>query len=102
MYSLHEEPGGPIAMTIHAPLRQPLAINGDIDAPRPNSAADPGFGIVTYFYTGSVDLAVPLRATRKFSGQVMVDVRYQACNRETCLPPAVEHLTAALTKSSEE
>ncbi len=102
IYSLHQEPRGPIAMSVSVPPRQPLAISGDIDAPQPRSAADPGFGVETYFYTGNVDLAIPLRATRKSSATVSLDVRYQACNREMCLPPAVAHLTAPVTKSSEE
>ena len=102
IYSLHEEPGGPTAMKIGVPAGSPFAISGDVDAPRPESAADPGFGIVTRFYTSKVRLSVPLRSTRKAAGTVTVDVEYQACNRETCLRPAVEHLTAPVTKTERQ
>ena len=102
IYSLHQEKGGPIAMIVNVSPHQPLAVSGDIDAPLPKSTADPAFGVTTYFYTGDVDVAIPLRTTRKLSGTVALDVRYQACNREICLRPAVEHLTAPITKSPEE
>lgn len=101
IYSLHQDPSGPIAMGVTVPPHQPLAIGGDIDAPQPKSTADPAFGVTTYFYTGDVDLAIPLRATRKSSGTITLDVRYQACNREICLRPAVAHLTAPVIKSAE-
>lgn len=102
VYSLHQEKGGPIAMNVSLPPRQPLAISGDIDAPQPKSTTDPAFGVTTYFYSGDVELTIPLRATRNFSGSVTLDVRYQACNHEICLRPALEHLIAPITKSSEE
>jgi DsbC/DsbD-like thiol-disulfide interchange protein len=102
IYSLHEQPGGPTPMKISVPPRQPFAISGDISAPQPRSAVDPGFGMETYFYAGEVNLAVPLRVRRRFSGTVAVDVRYQACNRDMCLQPAIAHLAASVMKSSEE
>ena len=102
IYSLHEDPGGPTAMRISVPAREPFAISGDFDAPTPRSAIDPGFQMETHFYTGEVDVRIPLRATRKTDGPVAVDVFYQACNRELCLPPTTAHLTAPLTKEAEK
>lgn len=99
VYSLHEEPGGPTAMQITVPSRQPFAISGDFATPPPRSAIDPGFGIETHFYTGDVDLTIPLRATRKTAAPLAVDVFYQACNRETCLQPTAVHLRAAVAKT---
>ncbi|HEX4038610.1 MAG TPA: protein-disulfide reductase DsbD domain-containing protein [Acidobacteriaceae bacterium] len=99
VYSLHEEAGGPAAMRIT--VREPFAISGDFDAPTPRSAIDPGFDMETHFYTGDVEVRIPLRATRKTDGPVAVDVFYQACNQETCLRPTVAHLTAAVTKAGD-
>ncbi len=96
VYSLHEEPGGPTALRITVPA--PFAMSGDLDVPTPRSAIDPGFGMETHFYTGDVDVTIPLRATRKTAGPVGVDVFYQACNREMCLRPTVAHVTAAVAK----
>lgn len=101
IYSLHEEPGGPTALRISVPPQSTFAISGDVGAPPPKSAIDPGFDMETHFYTGDVDLTIPLRATRKTAGPVAVDVFYQACNRETCLRPTVAHLTAPVTKGQE-
>lgn len=89
-------------MKLSVPAQSPFAVSGEVDAPPPESAADPGFGIVTRFYTGELRLTVPLRATRKVSGSVAVDVEYQACNRETCLRPAVVHLAAPVTKAERQ
>src|ERR1700728_4214074 len=48
VYSLHEEPGGPTAMRIVVPPREPFVISGDFDAPPPRSAIDPGFEMETH------------------------------------------------------
>jgi thiol:disulfide interchange protein DsbD len=102
IYSLYEEPGGPTAMRITVPTREPFAIGGDFDLPPPRSGIDPGFERETHFYTGDVVVTIPLRATRKTAVPVAVDVFYQACNRESCLRPTVAHLTAAVVKAQEE
>ena len=102
IYALHEEPGGPTAMGISLPSRGPFAITGNLDAPTPKSAIDPGFGMETHFYTGNVEMTIPLRATRRTAGPVAIDVLYQACTREMCLPPSVAHLTAPVVKEQEE
>jgi len=94
VYSLYEEPGGPTAMRIIAPSRESFAISGDFAVPPPQSGIDPGFAMETHFYAGDVDLTIPLRATRRTDQPVTLDVFYQACNRETCLRPTIEHLTA--------
>lgn len=102
VYSLYEPPGGPTPMRITLPMRVPFTISGNLDAPPPRSAIDPGFGTETHFYTGNLDVAIPLRATRKTAGPVAIDVLYQACTRETCLPPSVDHLTAAVVAKAKE
>jgi DsbC/DsbD-like thiol-disulfide interchange protein len=101
IYSLHEEPGGPMALRISVPPKEPFAMSGDVDAPAPKSAIDPAFGMETHFYTGDVGVRILLRATRKTLGPVAVDVFYQACTREMCLRPTAEHLTAAVTRNQE-
>jgi DsbC/DsbD-like thiol-disulfide interchange protein len=101
VYSLHEEPGGPTAMRISLSPRTPFAISGSLSVPSPQSAIDAGFGMETYFYTGDVEIPIPLRATRSAAGLVGIDVLYQACNRDTCLRPAVAHLTAQLVEAGE-
>lgn len=99
VYSLYEERGGPTAMRISVPARASFAISGDFDAPLPKSAIDPAFGMETHFYTGDVEVRIPLRATRKTEGPVAVDVFYQACTPEMCLRPTMAHLTAVVTKA---
>lgn len=102
VYSLHQERGGPSAMRISLPAREPFAISGDLDARPPKSAIDPGFGMETHFYSDDVEVMIPLRATRKTVEPVELDVFYQACNRETCLRPTMAHLKASEAKQQEE
>lgn len=101
IYSLHEEPGGPMALRISVGPKEPFAMSGDVDAPAPQSAIDPAFGMETHFYTGVVGMRILLRATRTTVGPAAVDVFYQACTREMCLRPTTEHLTAVVTRNQE-
>ena len=101
LYALDQEPGGPTAMKISLPARQPLVIYGDIDAPASKTAVDPSFNVETRFYEDDATFAIQLKATTKLpSGfrKIYVDVLYQACNAMRCLPPTVSHLTSPVVR----
>lgn len=97
LYAFMQKPGGPKPLTIRPAAGQPCAIDGDIDAPAPRTAADPNLNLETRFYADEASFAIPLKITGASPNgirTISVDVSYQACNNVMCLPPAVAHLTA--------
>jgi len=61
LYASGQEPGGPTALRISVPERQPFAIHGDISAPTPDTAIDPNLNVETRFYEDSVMFTIPLK-----------------------------------------
>ncbi len=99
LYSITQPPGGPIATTIAVGPASRFAIAGTIDAPVPQVAADPNFGMVTEWYEDGAHFAVPLRAAVDApAGETVVEARvgYQTCNARYCLPPTEDTLHVAL------
>jgi DsbC/DsbD-like thiol-disulfide interchange protein len=100
VYALDQGPGGPVPMRISLP-EHVFVMDGDIDSPTPKIAFDPNFRIEVRFYedeaaftlhlkNGSQTLSEPLK--------VFVDVSYQACTQQMCMPPKVAHLATAVSR----
>lgn len=94
LYALDQPPGGPIATTIKVPEGKSYSIDGEISAPKPIEKIDPlftgddGKPLNTKFYDSAVAIPVSVRADATLSASdIALDVRFQVCNAEVCLPP---------------
>jgi thiol:disulfide interchange protein DsbD len=90
LYAMEQPHEGPRPTRILVPSSQPFTLEGKIAAPDPIRENDTNFGFETDFYEGSVTFEVPLRiATSAEVGRqkAIVEVRFQTCNQEICLPP---------------
>jgi thiol:disulfide interchange protein DsbD len=101
LYALEQPPGGPIATTIKVtPSTSPFEITGKIASPKAIERLDPlftgtdGKPLVTKFFADTATFSVPLKATADSSSdQVSLDVRFQLCNDQFCLPPRTYRVT---------
>jgi DsbC/DsbD-like thiol-disulfide interchange protein len=99
IYALDQGPGGPVPMRISLP-RHVFLMDGDIDSPTPKAAFDPNFGIEVRYYEGEAAFTLHLRSGSQIPSErfnVFVDVLYQACTQQMCLPPEVVHLSAGVS-----
>ncbi len=92
LYALEQPPGGPIATTIVT--SGIYAIHGKIESPKPTVRIDTlftgvdGKPLETRFYTKSVTFVIPVSSEVTDSpNDFNVDVRFQLCNDQFCLPP---------------
>ena len=63
---------------------------GAVRQPQPKLDHDENFGIETEYFDGMVDFEVPVRVAPTASGgehEVVLKVRFMACNDRLCLPP---------------
>jgi len=101
LYSLDQPEGGPFPTTIKTTDGTPFKIDGKASSDRPTVKPDPNFIIdgkplETRFFTRSAAFTVPLSAVEDASKlQISLDVRYQACNDTSCLPPKTVRVTLA-------
>lgn len=90
IYSLTQSAGGPTATRISVPAGQPFSPAGAIGSPKPKVKFDENFQINTESYSGGANFTVPVQAaseTPQGKQSLRIDVRFQACNATTCLPP---------------
>lgn len=87
LYALNQEPGGPVATKISLAQGQNWAVRGSVHEPTPITKHDPNFNIPTHFFNHAVNFTIPLEATGAAGRTVAVNVRFQTCNDELCLPP---------------
>lgn len=100
VYALDQGPGGPVPMRISLP-RQAFVMDGDIDSPTPKNAFDPNLGVQIRFYEDEAEFTLHLKdgsETTSESSKIFVNVLYQACTQQMCMPPKVAHLAAALSR----
>lgn len=97
LYSTEQAEGGPIPTRISMPPDQPFEQSGSIEASEPRSALDPNFNLTTEYYEGQAAFYIPVKvAAGAASGKslVKVNVYYQTCNDQICLPPKTVKLSA--------
>jgi DsbC/DsbD-like thiol-disulfide interchange protein len=90
LYSMRQQEGGPIPMTITAPMPQLFQIAGLVDAPVALTAHEELFGMEVEYYFGEVEFGVPMRAykeARPEKAKLTLAARYQVCDSRQCLPP---------------
>jgi DsbC/DsbD-like thiol-disulfide interchange protein len=103
VYALDQEPGGPVPMRITLP-QQAFVMDSDIDSPVPKSAFDPNFGIEVRFYEDEATFAFHLKVGSQTPCdplKILVDVLYQTCTQQICMPPRVAHLRLALRRQAQ-
>ena len=97
LYSLDQAEGGPTPTRILMPADQPFAQDGSIDSAEPKSTMDPNFNLLTQYYEEQAIFRVPVKvAVNAPAGksEVRVNVSFQTCNDELCLPPKTIKLGA--------
>lgn len=99
IYSVTQPAGGPIATRVTLPAGQPFEQAGEISVtPQPHVSFDEAFRMKVQLHEKSVDIMIPVRATRPLSksDSIRMNVRYQVCNASLCYPPKTEKLVAAV------
>lgn len=90
IYSITQPPGGPVATKISLPDGQSFQVADPVKGPPVKTQFDDNFGINTEWYEGTAvfKLGAQLRSDAK-SGKLklLVNVLFQTCNSEICLPP---------------
>ena len=95
LYSPEQQPGGPIPTRITLPADQPFKLADTIDLPDPRTEMDPNFNLETQFYEEEATFGLPVVvATNALAGkqEVKVNVSFQTCNGQRCLPVKVVKL----------
>jgi DsbC/DsbD-like thiol-disulfide interchange protein len=98
IYSLTQQPGGPIPLRIAVQGAADVSVRGLIKAPKPESYFDKNFGMTTELYSGSPRFTIPLAVPSRARGvrRVQVTTRYQVCSDRLCLPPRTDTLGVSL------
>ena len=96
--SLTQPEGGPLRTTIAIPPDQPYRLAGKISGPPPHTEHSAEFDLEVQTYEGRVEFVLPLeknpRAKSPPTTKLTVEIRYQACNGETCRLPETERIAA--------
>ena len=90
LYALDQLEGGPIPTRITGPPEQNFELTGSIESPAPLKTRDENFDLETEYYEQSVTFTLPVRAAAKAPAgrhKLQVQVRFQACSSQLCLPP---------------
>ena len=90
LYAQEQEEGGPTPTRINMPSEQPFEQAGTIESSEPKVAMDPNFNLVTQYYEGQATFMIPARvavAAAAGKSEAKVNVSFQTCNDELCLPP---------------
>ncbi len=102
LYALEQPEGGPIATTIKVTEGKQFTIDGKIESPKPIVKTDPLFTgaddkpLETKFFADSVTFKIPVKATSETDfASLSLDVRFQLCNDQFCLPPRTVRVSSA-------
>ena len=99
LYSLDQPAGGPIPTRISVPEDQKFKLEGDIESPLPQVLFDPNFNMDTQFYEGEAVFKLPVEIAKDAEAgknTLFVNVFFQTCNEQTCLPPKTVKLNTEI------
>ena len=100
LYSPEQLSGGPIPTRIALPVDQPFKLADAIDLPPVSrTEIDPNFNLETQFYEKEATFGLPVVINANAHGgkqEFKVNVSFQTCNSEMCLPPKVVRLTTEI------
>lgn len=95
LYSLEQPAGGPIPTRIWIPEQQKFKLAGDIETPLPTVQFDTNFSMDTQFYDTEAVFSLPVETAKDApagKNTLIVNVFFQTCNDQTCLPPKTVRL----------
>ncbi|HEV8485646.1 MAG TPA: protein-disulfide reductase DsbD N-terminal domain-containing protein [Blastocatellia bacterium] len=90
LYSTEQPAGGPRPTRIILPPDQVFEAGGPVESPAPLTAHDDNFDIETEFYEEAVIFTLPVRVVARAPAgtyKLQVEVRFQSCTNQLCLPP---------------
>lgn len=97
IYGMRQPEDGPAPLRFRGPAGSGVAV-GPVQTPLPRVSYDRGFRARVGKHYEAPAFLVPVRLSRN-APNVAVDVRYQACNDEICLPPRTVAVQTSLTGS---
>jgi DsbC/DsbD-like thiol-disulfide interchange protein len=100
VYAVEEMPGGPQPLRIALAEQSPFGAGGPLRAPTATREMDESFGQVTASYTDKTTFRLPIAAPVALAAgphDLAVDVAFQACNGQLCLPSRKTVLKTTLT-----
>ena len=106
IYSLTQGKGGPEKTVLEVPANKALTVEGKPAQPAFQKGRDPNFGaggldVETFENTVSFGLPVQLKDGVTGPQNLVVRVRYQACDAHSCQPPKTEEIPLAFSVSPE-
>jgi len=90
LYSVTQPPGGPFPTRFTVLPGSPFQAGGEVRQSPPEVIFDPNFGINTESFAGSAEFSVPVKAAENAGAgdhEGRLQVQYQMCNDQLCLPP---------------
>jgi thiol:disulfide interchange protein DsbD len=99
IYSITQPAGGPTRTEISIPAGQVFQSNGLVKGAEPHVAFDPNFEVNTETYEQSAEFIVPVIVAPGVEGgnsKGVINVKFQACNETTCMPPTTELIPVTL------
>lgn len=95
IYGMRQPEDGPFPLRFRGPAGSGLAV-GPVRTPKPRVSYDKGFRARVGKHYDTPSFLVPVRRSGS-APSVAVEVRYQACNDDICLPPRTVTVQASLT-----
>ena len=98
LYSLSQPEGGPIATIIKLTEGQPFRFSDRIRATPPVKMFDNNFRMETEYYEDRAEFVLPVsRLPEAISpAEISVEVVFQLCNEDSCLPPTTQKIRSRL------
>ncbi len=90
LYSATQPPGGPNPTRFSLLSGDPFQISGAVRQSQPTTQFDANFGVQTEFFSARAGFWIPLKAAaaaRAGEYDVRLQVVFQVCNDQVCLPP---------------
>lgn len=105
VYSISQEPGGPMATKLAVSPTRKFRIAGRIRTPLPETSLDPNFGIETEWFEDSTSFRVPVTVVPTLAAgrhELQLLITYQTCTARYCLPPREDTLHTSITVAGTE
>ncbi|TYP95582.1 Thiol:disulfide interchange protein DsbD [Fodinibius salinus] len=101
LYSIANDPDAGPYPTKFSSVSDKMAIAGNPTESEPAIEMDPNFNVELGWHTGEATFTIPIAFRKNVSGSAEVDleVLYQVCDDEKCLPPQTKSITHSVNVS---
>lgn len=101
LYSIANDPDAGPYPTKFSSASDKMAIAGDPTESEPIIEMDPNFNVELGWHTGGATFSIPIAFRKNISGsaEINLDVLYQVCDDEKCLPPKTKSITHSVNVS---